>query len=329
MYPGGRFMDLHPRERDQMSFAPHHGSGFGHVPPHMKMDTARSPVNYESFTFYGSYGYPYPFPYHGCYDNQIPDYHGYGLHYPHYAPPPPVYCNGSYPPLPGSYPFQYLPSPHYSAMDPRFEYDRKGPVDHHCCGCPYHLCQQKENKNVKIEEQTSDDEKDKVASLVPSELKNQSYPFLWIPPGYKRNDEGEQTIKPESNKVNSVDKGAEGSLKPCAQEQGVWNGWLPIDLNSLNSMKDKLELKDGDQKFIWDPSQLRIFPLNFIENQDEKNVPQGDVEKIENTSSEDDPKMGDRNVVKKIIPVKQMDQSEEKVLSKNNQSEENRESKVE
>ncbi|KAK1376816.1 hypothetical protein POM88_033009 [Heracleum sosnowskyi] len=348
MYPGCRFMDLHPRERDQMSYAPHHGS-------------ARSPVNYESFPCYGSYGYPYPFPYHGCYHNQIPDYHGYGLHYPHYAPPPPVYCNDGYPPLPGSYPFQYLPSPHYSAMDPRFEYDRKGPIDHHCCGCPNHLCQQKENKNVKIEEQISDDGKDKVASLVPSELKNQSYPFLWIPPGYKRNDEGEQTIKPESNKVNSVDKGAEGSLKPCAQEQGVWNGWLPIDLNSLNSMvrgrdekgtehkhngdsksshpvgcmpsyheqKDKMELKDGDQKSIWDPSQLRIFPLNFIENQDEKSMPQGDVKKIENTSSEDDPKTGDRNVVKKIIPVKQMDQSEEKVLSKNDQSEENRESKVE
>ncbi|KAK1376780.1 hypothetical protein POM88_032973 [Heracleum sosnowskyi] len=162
MYPGCRFMDLHPRER---------GSN-------VLCSPYWSPVNYESFPCYGSYGYPYPFPYHGCYHNQIPDYRGYGFHYPHFPPPPPVYCNGSYPPLPGSYPFQHLPSPHYSSMDPWFEYDKKGPVDDHCCGCPNHLCQQKENKNVKIEEQTSDDEKDKFALLVPSELKNQSSIFM-------------------------------------------------------------------------------------------------------------------------------------------------------
>lgn len=343
-----------------MSYAPYYGPGFGHVSPRMKMDTAKAPVNCESFPCYGSYGCPYPMPYHGCYHNQIPDYHGYGFQYPHYAPPPPVYYNGSYPPFPGSNPFQYFPSPHYSVVDPRFEYDKKGPGDHHCCGCPNHSCKQKENKNVKIEEQTFDDEKDNVASLVPPELKNQPYPVLWIPPGYKRNEEGEQTVIPDSKKVSSFDEEARGSLKPCAQEPGVWNGWLPIDLDRLNSLvqgrdgkgiehqqngdsksscpvdcmpsypeqKDKLEPINADQKSNWDPSQYRIFPLKLIENQDEKSMPEGDVKKIENSSSEDAPKTGDKNVVKKIIPVKQIDQYEEKAHSKNGQTEENRESEV-
>ncbi|KAL8111253.1 hypothetical protein AgCh_019100 [Apium graveolens] len=354
-------MDLHPRERVQ-SYAPHHGPGLGHVPSHMKMDTPRPPVNYESFPCNGSYGCPYPFPYHGCYYNQIPDYHGQGgLHYPHYAPPPNVYCNGIHPPFPGGYPFQYLPSPHYSVADRRFEFDKKGPADYHCCGCPNHSCQQKENKNVKIEEQTSDDERDNVASFVPPELKNQPYPVLWIPPGYNRKEEGEQIVKPESKKVSSFDNEAEGNLKPFAQEPGVWNGWLPVDPNNLNSLvqgrdekgiahqqngdsksscpvgcvprypeqKDKLELNDRDQKPIWDPSHYRIFPLKLIKNQDNKSMPDADVKKIENSSSEDGPKAGDKNVVKKIIPVKQMDQSEEKVLSKNNQTEQKREPEVE
>lgn len=355
-----------------MSYAPHHGPGFGHVPPQMKVDTSRSPVNYQSFPCYGSYGYPYPLPYHGCYHhNQIPDYHSYGLHYPHYAPPAPVYCHGSYPPHPESYPFQYLPSPHYSAMDPRYEYDKKGLGDHHCCGCPNHFFQQKENKNVKIEEQTPDDEQDRVASLVPSELKDLSYPLLWIPPGYKSNEEGAQTIKSESKgEENSFNKEANGSLKPSAQDPSVWNGWLPINLNNLNSLikgrdekgtgsqqpddskslfpvgwmphnpkqKEKMELKDGDQKSDGDPSQFRMFPLKFLENQDKKSMAKGDTQN-DNSSPEDGPKTGDKNVVKKIIPVKQLDQTEEKgpledvreliPVKQMNQTEEYRATKVE
>ncbi|MGI4694211.1 hypothetical protein ACR2XS_26480, partial [Klebsiella pneumoniae] len=173
--------------------------------------------------------------------------------------------------------------------------------------------------------------------------------------GYKRNEEGEQTIKPESKRESISDKEAKGSLKPCAQEPGVRNGWLPINLNNLNSLvqgrnkkgtehkqnedsesffpvvgmprnpeqKDKLELKEGDQKSIWDPSQYRIFPLKCIENQDEKSMPEGDSGNYENSSSEDGPKAGDKIFVKKIIPVKQIDRSEEKGLLKDDQTKEN------
>ncbi|WOG90520.1 hypothetical protein DCAR_0209764 [Daucus carota subsp. sativus] len=349
MYPGCRFLDFHPRQMEQMSYAPHHCPGLGYV----KMDTARPPVAFPC------YACPYPLPYYGCYHNhnQVPEY---PAHHPHYAPPPPVYCHGNYPPLPGNYPFQYLPTQHYSVVDPRYEYDKKGPVDHHCCGCPNYLCQQKENKNVKIEEQTFDNDKDRVVSWVPPEVKDQSYPLLWIPPGYKRSEQGEQTIKPESNSETSLDKEAKECLKPRGQEPGVWSGWLPIDLNNLKSLgqvkgdegtepqqneeckssypvgfmpcnpkQDKVEHKDGDQKSIWDPSQYGIFPLKFIENQDKKTMPEGDTEHPEKFRSEDGPRPGDKNVVKKIIPVKQMDQSEEKGFLKDGQTEENRAPKVE
>ncbi|KAL1830323.1 hypothetical protein ACET3Z_008735 [Daucus carota] len=349
MYPGCRFLDFHPRQMEQMSYAPHHCPGLGYV----KMDTARPPVAFPC------YACPYPLPYFGCYHNhnQVPEY---PTHHPHYAPPPPFYCHGNYAPLSGSYPFQYLPTQHYSVADPRYEYDNKGPADHHCCGCPNYLCQQKENKNVKIEEQTSDNDKDRVVSWVPPEVKDQSYPLLWIPPGYNRNEQGEQTIKPESNSETSLDKEAKECLKPRGQEPGVWNRWLPLDLNNLKSLgqvrgdegtehqqnedskssfpvgfmpcnpkQDKVQRKDKDQKSIWDPSQYGIFPLKCIENQDKQTMPEEDTEYPEKFSPEDGPRRGDKNVVKKIIPVKQMDQSEEKGFLKDGQTEENRAPKVE
>lgn len=122
------------------------------------------------------------------------------------------------------------------------------------------------NKNIKIEEQTSDDEKDRVASLAPSE--HQSYPVLCIPPGYQRNKEGEQTIKPEYMRESSFDKEAKGSLKPSVQEPGIWNGWLPINLNNLNSLVQERDEKGTEHQQNEDSKSL--FPVGCMPSNPEQ-----------------------------------------------------------
>lgn len=65
------------------------------------------------------------------------------------------------------------------------------PKNCHCCGCPNHTHNQKEDKGRKIEEQEPDVAKKGSNSLVPVQMKNYLYPIMWIPQGYMKNKDRE------------------------------------------------------------------------------------------------------------------------------------------
>lgn len=341
-------MDYYPQHSSQMLCAPQYGPSFQAVPPQMKVDPAGYSIHYESWPYGGSHGYPHPAECHACcHYNQYPGYHGYRPPYSHSAPPPSVYSHGSYPAFPATYPVHSIPSPYFSEDNPRYEYDKHGPRDRHSCGCPNHLCQQKENRNVKIEEQDPDYEKKLSDSLVPSQLKNLPYPIVWIPPGYMMNKEGKITDGLKSREGDKYDcnEKANRSLKSFEQEPSVLNRWLPIDLNNPGSLNqggdgkrtqhkhnedmsrnsfpifwmphkpEQVEPKEmnGDQRSSEEPLFLRIPPMKLIDSDDRKSQPKA-LE--ENSDTEAGLNLVGKNDVPQMIPVKREEPSDKTTILK-------------
>ncbi|KAK2650160.1 hypothetical protein Ddye_017649 [Dipteronia dyeriana] len=122
---------------------------------------------------------------------------------------------------------------------PGYEYDKGAQRNSYHCGCHNHMHDQRYDNGVKIEEQEPCVEKQS-DSLVPLQLKNYPYPIMWIPPEYmkKYNEHG----KPFESKVSSDQEivphnaKSHGNMRSSETEPRIWNGWSPLDINSLKSL---------------------------------------------------------------------------------------------
>ncbi|KAA8516121.1 hypothetical protein F0562_019300 [Nyssa sinensis] len=329
-----------------MPFTHSYHPNFEAVPPQAKVDPARSLGSYESWPYGSNYGYSIPVGCHGCCNHcYFPGYYSFRPPCPHSLPPLPFYFHGSVPAFSESYPFHCTPLPHNSMEQPRYEYDNNGFRDHHCCGSPNHLHNWREDTNVKTQEQDPDVEKKSSNSLAPVEFKNYPYPVVWFPPAHMKNKELRKPIESNLKERDEYprDTNASGSLKSSEQEPSVWNGWFPVDMNSLGSLKH-----DGDGKgtqnnqnenkslfpfpIFWmpckpeevernyqreattgrksveeSPSNFWITPVTLPGSGDKINQP---------IASEENPSSGSRMMEKsadrEMIPMKQLEQHEDK-----------------
>ncbi|XP_027906465.1 BAG family molecular chaperone regulator 6 [Vigna unguiculata] len=230
-----RSMDSYPYQRNQMPLPHHYHPGIEALPPQMKFDPSKPHLSYDPrWPYAGNYGRPMP-PHFCCGHNNFPCNYGYMPSYPH--APSPMYYSGGCPAYTDPYFVPYSPQPPQTMELPRYEYDKYMPRDHHCCGCPNHSCNQKEGRSVKIEEHEPDVGRKVNDSLVPIQLKNYPYPFVWIPQEHTSN---KQMNNPDTMEVGEQNKPSRienaNAVAQPAQEPRVWNGWLPFDVKGVPSM---------------------------------------------------------------------------------------------
>lgn len=189
-----------------------------------------------------------------------------------------MYYYGPHPPHHDVYSPYFIPPPYYPAEQARYEYD-KNMVRDHCCGCPNHTCNGKADSKVKIEEEKPDLERKGSDSNGLNKLQNYPYPIICVPPGYMKDGETD---------------------KPLESDSKTWNGWVPLDLNSVGSLN-----KGGDEKRIKDQQtedkkpQLQ-WPIIWFPGYDKAEDEKKDVKDIEVS-----PKVEEDAPQKfKIIPVK-------------------------
>ncbi|KAK4266930.1 hypothetical protein QN277_023788 [Acacia crassicarpa] len=198
----------------------------------MNMDPSKSPSAYEqTWPYLGGHGFPTPMQF-CCGHHRFPGYWTYPPAYPHIptSSPPPMCFSGGYPAYPEPFYVPYAPPPHYNMELPRYEYDKCMPREHHCCGCPNYPLSHKEGQGVKIEEHEPDSEKKVSNAVSPSQLQNHPYPFVWMPPQYMDNKE---LKTPDAKEV--------GDQPDRKASEKLWNGWFPLDINSLANM-----IQDGN-----------------------------------------------------------------------------------
>jgi hypothetical protein len=130
---------------------------------------------------------------------------------------------------------------------PRYEYDKYMLRDRHCCGCSNHLCNQKEDKTVKIEEQEPNVGKKENDAMVPIQFRNFPYPLVWIPQDYYGDKQPKNPTKAEvkghedkagHEKKLTGDENVNAGVQP-EFEPRLWNGWFPFDVKSA-------PIRDGD-----------------------------------------------------------------------------------
>ncbi|CAA0830658.1 BAG family molecular chaperone regulator 6 [Striga hermonthica] len=197
-----------------------------------------------------------PLECHGCCNHPyLPSQYPYGSPYPHHFPV-------NYP----SFPVHYMPTPppppqhppFYPMEQPRYEYDKNaGMGGNHCCGCPNHMSHKKEQPgSVRIEEEESEGERRRNESPIPLQLRNGSYPIVWVPSDYN-----------SKNKQVKEDKGNDDKYdNRVVWKDGGEDGWYPLDLSNLVSSKKRVG-NEGRKKGQGDEDEGKghfPFPLFWI-----------------------------------------------------------------
>lgn len=175
-----------------------------------------------------------------CNHRNFPGYYAFRPTFSPFSPAPPFYYCGHHPPFIEPHPVCYAPPPHHAMEQQRYEYDKDAHRDHHCCGCLNHTSNQRIDKGVKIEEQEPDSD-----SSIPLQSKNYPYPIVWIPPEYMKNNDEPRNFESEvaeQEKVPCNTKSHENT-KPSEGKPSEWNGWFPLDMNSLKCL-----MQGGDEK---------------------------------------------------------------------------------
>ncbi|KAL6958628.1 Large proline-rich protein bag6 [Sarracenia purpurea var. burkii] len=199
-------------------------------------------------------------------------------------------------------------------------------------------------------EKKTNTEKKASNSLVPFDFNNQPYPVVWIPSG-NMNREQMNPTKPELKERDEdahVTKAHE-NLKSSEQKPNVWSGWFPFDVNrfgSLNYGGDEKKTQgqpnvDGNQlpfPIFWlpykpeeegkrdheeanngqlitqkSPSNLKATPAHFPGSGDSTNQLRASQENFD--SEVDSKTMKAKNSKQKIIPVKQLEEPEDKMMT--------------
>ncbi|XP_008794626.2 LOW QUALITY PROTEIN: BAG family molecular chaperone regulator 6 [Phoenix dactylifera] len=291
------------------------------VAPQMRVDSSKSP-SFGPWPYNGSTSHPNPTECCGCCNySYSPGYYSFRPPYPHIQPPPQCYYHGPYPGYPDVCPPYLVPPPHYSFDQARYDYDK---AKNHCCGFPNDKFHEGEKTGVKIEEQMPESEpkpQESDSSLI--KLPNYPYPVAWVPHNYSKE---------------------KGTNKNSESQPGIWNGWIPLDVNSLRDLRQGGDNKKGSQieekksQFPWpiiwmpghnkpeemvnDPKQIstspkvseempkvKIIPLKFLENENREEKP--GVAQDEPKTRAQRESVSEREMKTKTIPVKQMEESNE------------------
>ncbi|CAL5397753.1 unnamed protein product [Camellia sinensis] len=172
-------------------------------------------------------------------------------------------------------------------------------IMNHCCGCPNHSCNKKEDKHVKIEEHEPEVKNKSNHSLVPVEFKNYPYPIVWIPPEDMKNREQRDSTAPKLKHGDEYppDMRAHENLEHLEHEPNVRSGWFPFDINNMGSLKhggDRNKVQDqpnGDRNRAQDQPNVDKnqfqFPIFWLPYKHEEDETRGDKEaKADHKSAE-------------------------------------------
>ncbi|XP_058100297.1 BAG family molecular chaperone regulator 6 [Magnolia sinica] len=283
MYPVYSYMDsfpqTHSHPRNHIPYPHHYYPSWETIPPQMKIDPSEPPTTFKSWPYNGSFGYPQTTECHSFCNHSYPSgFYSFRPPHAHPSPPPPLYYHGPYPLYPDAFPTYFVP-PHHPAEQARYEYDKNMGRDR-CCGCPNHASDRKAESNVKIEEARPDvEQKDNDSAGGLTKMPNHPYPIIWVPPGYMKDE--------KSSKLPETDPKA-------------WNGWVPLDLNSIKSLKWGGEEKGNRDQQTEDKITNLPFPIIWMPGYDKaKEVEKKDLNDI-NVS----PNFTEEPPKSKIIPVK-------------------------
>ncbi|KAK8480346.1 hypothetical protein V6N13_022027 [Hibiscus sabdariffa] len=270
MIPFSGYMDSNPHLRNQAPYPQHYLPGFEAVRPHFKADPSQSSMMYESWPCSSNCS-RYPVPYHGyCNHGNFPGCYSYRPPCPHFAPSPAFHHYPNYPTFPEPYPVHYAHPPYYSNEQPRYEYDKDPHTNYHCCGCPNHVHNQKNDRGLKIEEQENDAEKKEVVPIQPRSF---PYPIVWIPPesmkSMERGKHNDRIEMSNSDKAHCVEKPPTSS-KSTDQQPAVWNGWFPLDMNGWQSLTQGEGEKQSQNQQKQDKTMQLPFPFIWVPSSDRK-----------------------------------------------------------
>ncbi|XP_056174400.1 BAG family molecular chaperone regulator 6-like [Syzygium oleosum] len=183
--------------------------------------------------------------------------------------PPPFHGWGPYPGNAEPFASHYeLPYP------PAYPLERPYVVrQHHCCGCPNHVCDPKNEKGVKIEEQVPLDSDKKgenySESLVPANWRNFPYPIVWIPPENNRNKEQGIDAKPRIIDLDTASQEKKPALSSLQKEPG-WNSWFPLFMGDHDHSKPGGEKKRSHNQHVRDNESSYPFPVIWIPSFDKQ-----------------------------------------------------------
>ncbi|KAF9687879.1 hypothetical protein SADUNF_Sadunf02G0139100 [Salix dunnii] len=301
MMPVYRCMDSRPVGGDHVPPMQHYHPSFGAIPPHMHVDPSKSSALYGLWPYGNNFGYSVPC--HACCGGHgnFTGYYGPRPPCSHFLPPQ-YQCYG-YPPYHETMPVQFVPSPHYSMDQPRYEYDKVVSSNNHCCGCRSHTHDQKRDESVKVEELDPDFQKKEGDSLVPSQVRKYPYPVVWIPPDKIKNEEDRKPVDSEmasAERASRVMKPPE-SVKPHEEKPREWNGWVPLDLKSFGPFMPAEDQKRTQNHQNEDNLQQFPFPIFWLppyNKQNDTSIKDG-PQTISSSKPVDDPPS-----VVKFFPVK-------------------------
>ncbi|KAL3829710.1 hypothetical protein ACJIZ3_018512 [Penstemon smallii] len=297
MDPTYKYIPSYPYQRDQIHYGPNYYPGTEPLPAHMYMNPGRPPVHYDYQPWGSDFGHTSPVVCNGCCNHtHFPTHYAWRPPYPHFPP--------SYPP----FPVQYMPSPNFPTMEhPRVGFETIVPSDHHCCGCPNHVCNRKEQRSVKIEEEEPDIQGKMNAP--PFQLKNSPpYPIVWLPPDHSNDKEHGKPVKLDT-KDGPIDANKPHENRQIVEQKpGVWNGWYPFDLNNLGLPKKKGEKEPFP--VIWMPYKP--------EEKENEALKENNVDpKLESEKGSREHTGGQVPSTVKDIPVKDLEQHKRNVSSRN------------
>lgn len=306
--------------------------------PHLKVDPATSmvPCEFWPFQFGGNQGgYAYP-EFHGCYYQPQPSCCAFRPPYPYAAAP--HHCHATYSAYPGFYPVHYAPPPPYFSTDqPRYEFEKNLPTTehHHCCVCPNHSCKQSDKKSVKIVEHDEEDiDRKNADEATMAPIPNHPYPVVWLPYGGDMRREHTKPYKSEhEERKEAYQAKPSRDLESSEQPKILKNGWPPLNMKRSEAMKKGEDLQTNSVQKQDDNSMSFPFPIIWMPYQPENT---GKVERqesdfgqnppdqklashIESMHKDEDDKNNNSmqnevtgNNVKKIIPVKQLEENDMK-----------------
>ncbi|KAM0939408.1 putative IQ motif, EF-hand binding, BAG domain, BAG domain superfamily [Dioscorea sansibarensis] len=260
---------------------PHHGPcSLSH-----QIDQNSHPYHHTMPMRYNAMSMNNPPDYNACCNKSYPyGYQAFRPPYSNYQPPPQFYYPGPYPPYP-DHPYY---NPYFIPPPPR---------NNHCCGCPNYACHQRENDGVKIVEQSPEPEQKKSSGL-PS----YPYPVVWIPPGHQR----------ENNEVKIVEQSPEPEQKKSSDLSNypypvVWFPPGYLNEKTMNNLKDLVH--GGEEKKKTQPS----WPIIWMPGNEK---PEEKVKELKEINAA--PKSGEEPPKFKIIPLKFLENGNEKENKENN-----------
>ncbi|KAF8017055.1 hypothetical protein BT93_H2308 [Corymbia citriodora subsp. variegata] len=282
MSPAYGHTDSHPRQSYIMPCRQHHQPMPNEVPPQLGFNPTVFPAPHEPLPYPYAGNFSYPAPCHACYNYMATPSYYHRPPYPHFFQPPPFHYWGSYPgnaePLASHNELHYPPA-----------YPMERPFvarEHHCCGCPNHVCDPKNKRGVKIEEHEPQDSDKKgeyySESLVPANWRHFPYPIVWNPPESTRNKEQGTHAKPRIMDLDTASQEKKPAHSSLHKEPG-WNNWFPLLMGNYDPSKPGGEKKGTHNQHVRDNERNYPFPVIWIPSYDKQEEAGAEKERQANT----------------------------------------------